>query len=252
MSVTKRVAAVTGASSGIGRAVALGLAAEGYHVAVIARRKEQLEETAALAGAAASRMLAVPGDVSDPASVKASFDRVAAAFGRLDLLFNNAGVVLRATPLEDISPEDWRKVIDINLNGSFYCAQAAVRIMKQQDPKGGRIINNGSISALVPRLRGIAYTASKHAITGLTKSISLEGRDYDISCCQINLGNATIERTAQMEKGMLQPDGTMKPEPRMSIDSIVKSILFMASLPLTESVPNLTIMPNKMPFLGRG
>jgi NAD(P)-dependent dehydrogenase (short-subunit alcohol dehydrogenase family) len=252
MSEAGKVALVTGASSGIGRAVAVALAAEGCRVAVTARRRERLEETASLARGVSSRMLVIPGDVCDPDSVDDVFSRVERAFGRLDLLFNNAGVSMHAKALEDISPEDWRKVIDTNLTGTFLCSRAAFRIMKRQTPPGGRIINNGSVSARVPRMRGSAYAASKHAVTGLTKAMSLEGREYDISCCQIDIGNAAVQRTAFMERGMLQADGSVRPEPRMNMDSVVRAVLFMASLPNTESVPSLTILPNGMPFLGRG
>ncbi len=252
MSETKRVAVVTGASSGIGRAVALALAADGFCVAVTARREAELKETVSLAGSNASRMLPLPGDVTDAASVKALFEATVTAFGRVDLLFNNAGVSVSTRPLEEISPEDWRRVIDTNLTGSFLCAQAAFRVMKAQNPKGGRIINNGSISAHVPRMCGAAYTASKHAVTGLTKSLSLEGREHDISCCQIDIGNAAIPRTKRMEEGMLQADGSRRPEPRMDVELVAQTVVYMAGLPNGISVPSLVIMPNKMPFLGRG
>ncbi len=252
MDTVKKVAVVTGASSGIGRAVALALAANWYYVAIIGRREDELKETVRLAGADSARMLAVPGDVTDEGDVKKLFDAAVEQFGRVDLLFNNAGVVLPATPVEDVKAADWRRLVDINLTGSFLCAQAAFRAMKAQDPMGGRIINNGSISAHAPRFRGSAYTASKHAITGLTKALSLEGREYDISFCQIDLGNAAIARTSVMEQGMLQPDGARRPEPRMPVEIVAKTVLYLAGLPKDISVPSLVIMPNKMPFLGRG
>ena len=252
MGEMEKVALVTGASSGIGQAVAIALAQNGFNVVITARRKEKLEDSIALAGAASKRIVAIPGDVTDPDAVKAVFDQAEQTFGRLDLLFNNAGSNIPATPLEDIAPDDWRRVIDINLTGSFFCAQAAMRIMKKQNPVGGRIINNGSAAAHVPRMRGIAYAASKHAITGLSKAISLEGREYNISCCQLDLGNVAVERNAGLEKGTLQADGTMKPEPRMHLDSVIKAILFMASLPNTDCVPTLLLTSNNMPLLGRG
>lgn len=252
MDTSKEVAIVTGASSGIGRAVALALAADGFYVAASARRQDELEKTVALAGADSARMLAVTCNVADENSVKHLFDAVIRTFGRVDLLFNNAGVTLPATPVEDMDPADWRRLIDINVTGSLLCAQAAFRVMKQQEPQGGRIINNGSISAHVPRFRACAYTTSKHAITGLTKALSLEGRDYGISCCQIDIGNAAIDRTEVMERGMLQPDGSVRPEPRMHVALVAETVLYMAKLPKEISVPSLVIMPNKMPFLGRG
>lgn len=252
MKTGKKVAVVTGASSGIGRTVTLTLAANGYSVAIIGRREDELQETARLTGAASTRLLVVPGDVTDEQDVKKLFAATVKNLGRVDVLFNNAGIVLPATPVEDINPADWRRLVDINLTGSFLCAQAAFRVMKAQTPMGGRIINNGSISAHAPRFRGTAYTASKHAITGLTKALSLEGREYDISCCQIDLGNAAIARTTVMEQGMLQADGTKKPEPRMDVDVVAQTVLYMAGLPKDVSVPSLVIMPNKMPFLGRG
>jgi NAD(P)-dependent dehydrogenase (short-subunit alcohol dehydrogenase family) len=252
MTEKEKVAVVTGASSGIGQAVAIALAQNGFRVVITARRKERLERSIALAGAAADRMLSIPADVADHEAVKAVFERTEQAFGRLDLLFNNAGSNIPATPMEDIAANDWRRVIDVNLTGSFFCAQAAMRIMKKQTPMGGRIVNNGSAAAHVPRMRGIAYAASKHAITGLTKAISLEGREFDISCCQLDLGNVAVERNTGLEKGTLQADGTMKPEPRMHVDSVIKAILFMASLPNTVSVPTLLLTDNKMPLLGRG
>ena len=252
MDTVKKVAVVTGASSGIGRCVAHMLAANGHSVAIIGRRADELQETVRLAGADADRILAVPGDVTNEADVKRLFDAAVETFGRVDVLFNNAGVVMRGTPVEDIDPAKWRHVVDVNVTGSFLCAQAAFRVMKAQSPVGGRIINNGSIAAHTPRFLGIAYTASKHAITGLTKSLSLEGRAYDISCCQIDLGNAAIPRTKDMEEGMLQADGSRKPEPRMPVEIVAQTVLYLVGLPNEISVPSLVIMPNKMPFLGRG
>jgi NAD(P)-dependent dehydrogenase (short-subunit alcohol dehydrogenase family) len=252
MDTVKKVAVITGASSGIGRAAALAFAAEGYCVAIIGRRGDDLKETIRLAGENSARMLAVTGDVTDERDVKKLFAAAVQDFGRVDVLFNNAGIVLPDTPVEDVNPSDWRRLVDVNVTGSFLCAQAAFRVMKSQNPMGGRIINNGSISAHAPRLRSSAYTTSKHAITGLTKALSLEGRAYDISCCQIDLGNAAIDRTLVMERGMLQADGSIKPEPRMPVDVVAKTLLYMAGLPRDVSVPSLVIMPNKMPFLGRG
>ena len=228
--------------------------ADGYCVTISGLREDEneLKETARLAGVDLTRMLAVPGDVTDEHDVKKLFDATLQHFGRVDLLFNNAGVFLPATPVEDIKPSDWRKLVDINLTGSFLCAQAALRVMKVQDPMGGRIINNGSVAAHAPRFRGAAYATSKHAITGLTRALSLEGREYNISFCQIDLGNTASPRTNYMEQGMLQPDGNKKTEPRMSLDIVAKTVLFLAGLPNDISVPSLIIMPNKQPFLGRG
>ncbi len=248
----KKVAVVTGASSGIGRAVALALAADWYYVTVFARRMDELEETIALAGGDSARMRAVAGDVADETCVRELFDTTVREFGRLDLLFNNAGVNLKPTPIEEVDPADWQRVFDTNVKGSFLCAQAAFRIMKAQDPKGGRIINNGSIAAHTPRLYGAAYTSAKHAVNGLTKSLSLEGREHDISCCQIDIGNAAVSRTDVTEVGMPQADGSLRPEPRMSVDLVAKTVMYMAHLPKEICVPTLAILPNKMPFLGRG
>jgi NAD(P)-dependent dehydrogenase (short-subunit alcohol dehydrogenase family) len=245
-----KTAVVTGAGSGIGRASAVALAKEGWSVALAGRRKDALDETAKLCGSAET--IAVPTDVGDPASVKALFDRVKEAFGRLDLLFNNAGTGAPAVELDELKWEQWKAVVDANLNGSFLCAQQAFAIMKSQKPMGGRIINNGSISAHAPRPMSIAYTSTKHAVTGLTKTISLDGRKYDIACCQIDVGNAETPLAARMAKGVPQADGSVRPEPLMDVDHVARSIVFMAGMPLDANVQFLTVMATKMPFVGRG
>jgi len=242
---------VTGAGRGIGRAVALALLHEGYAVALAGRRREALEETAAAAGPDAGRALVVPADVADPASVAALFAAVRERFGRLDLLFNNAGMG-SGTPFEDLAYEIWSQVVAVNLTGAFLCAQAAYRLMKEQRPRGGRIINNGSISAHAPRPNSAPYTATKHAITGLTKSISLDGRAYDIACGQIDIGNAATPMTERMTRGVLQANGTTMVEPRMDVAHVASAVLYMASLPLDANVQFLTVMATKMPFVGRG
>jgi NAD(P)-dependent dehydrogenase (short-subunit alcohol dehydrogenase family) len=247
-----KVAVVTGAGSGIGRAVALALLGDGYAVTLAGRREEPLQETAAAAGEAAPRALVVPTDISDPASVRALFDKTKEAFGRLDLLFNNAGIGAWATPLEELPYEDWKAAVDINLSGAFLCTQEAFRLMKAQDPQGGRIINNGSISADRPRPNSAPYTATKHAITGLTKSTSLDGRKYDIACGQIDIGNAATEMTAGMAEGATQADGSKAVEPRMDAAHVASAVLYMASLPLDVNVQFMTIMATKMPYIGRG
>ena len=247
-----KVAVVTGAGSGIGRAVALALLGDGYAVALAGRRQGPLQETAAAAGEATPRALAAPTDISDPASVRALFDKTKAAFGRLDLLFNNAGIGAWATPLEELPYEDWKAAVDINLSGAFLCTQEAFRLMKAQDPQGGRIINNGSISADRPRPNSAPYTATKHAITGLTKSTSLDGRKYDIACGQIDIGNAATEMTAGMAEGATQADGSKAIEPRMDVAHVASAVLYMASLPLDVNVQFMTIMATKMPYIGRG
>ncbi|MFN3522114.1 MAG: SDR family oxidoreductase [Phenylobacterium sp.] len=247
-----KVALVTGAGSGIGRAAALALHAAGYAVALAGRRAEALEETAALAADGAERLLCAPADVSDPASVEALFAAVDARFGRLDVLFNNAGSGAPPVPLEDLSLEAWRRVVDVNLTGAFLCTQAAFRLMKDQDPRGGRIINNGSISAHSPRPRSAAYTATKHAITGLTKSTSLDGRAYDIACGQIDIGNAATPMTRAMSQGVPQADGRLAPEPVMDVSAVAEAVVFMAGLPLEANVQFMTVMATKMPFIGRG
>jgi NAD(P)-dependent dehydrogenase (short-subunit alcohol dehydrogenase family) len=245
------VAVVTGAGTGVGKAVALALLREGYAVALAGRRKEQLEE-AVREGGASAKALAVPTDVTDPASVKALFAKVKESFGRLDLLFNNAGTGAPAIPFEDLSFEQWKTVVDTNLTGSFLCAQEAFRMMKAQMPQGGRIVNNGSISAHTPRPLSAPYTSTKHAITGLTKSLALDGRPYDIACGQVDIGNAATPMTERMTAGVLQPDGSKKPEPRMDPAHVASAVVYMASLPLEANVLFMTVMATKMPFVGRG
>jgi NAD(P)-dependent dehydrogenase (short-subunit alcohol dehydrogenase family) len=251
-SATAKAAIVTGAGSGIGRAVSLALLRAGWSVGLAGRRAEALGETVSLAGAAAGRALAHPTDVADPASVAALFDAAKARFGRLDLLFNNAGTGAPPVPLEDLSVEHWKRVVDINLTGAFLCTQAAFRLMKDQDPRGGRIINNGSISAHVPRPRSVAYTATKHAITGLTRSTQLDGRAYDIACGQIDIGNAGTEMTRAMSKGVMQADGSIAAEAVMDVSAVADAVLYMAGLPLEANVQFMTVMATKMPFIGRG
>jgi NAD(P)-dependent dehydrogenase (short-subunit alcohol dehydrogenase family) len=248
---TTRTALITGAGSGIGRAVALALAQEGYAVVLAGRRPEALEATAAMAPAGA-RTLAVATDITDPASVKALFEAAQNAFGRLDLLFNNAGTGAPPVPLEDLPFDQWKRVVDTNLTGVFLCTQAAIRLMKAQDPRGGRIINNGSISAHSPRPNSAPYTATKHAITGLTKSTALDGRAHDIACGQIDIGNAATEMTARMSRGVPQANGELAVEPTMDVSAVARAVVYMASLPLDANVPFLTVMATKMPFIGRG
>jgi NAD(P)-dependent dehydrogenase (short-subunit alcohol dehydrogenase family) len=250
MSSSAKVAIVTGAGSGIGKQVAIALAREGYAIALAGRRKEPLEATAAEVKESAA--LIVPTDVSDPASVKALFDRTREKFGRLDLLFNNAGVGARPLPLEDLPYEQWKKVIDINLNGAFLCTQHAFRVMKAQQPQGGRIINNGSISAHAPRPNSAPYTASKHGMSGLTKATSLDGRKYNIACGQIDIGNAATEMTARMGQGVPQANGTIEVEPTFDANHVARAVIYMASLPLDANVLFLTVMATAMPFVGRG
>jgi NAD(P)-dependent dehydrogenase (short-subunit alcohol dehydrogenase family) len=247
-----RVAVITGAGSGIGRAAALALGREGYAVVLAGRRREPLEATAAEGTAAGARTLVVLTDVGDPSSVRALFDRTRETFGRLDLLFNNAGRSAPPVPLEDVPYEEWRSVLDTNLTGAFLCTQEAIRLMKSQQPRGGRIINNGSISAHVPRPNSAPYTATKHAITGLTKSTSLDGRKYDIACGQIDIGNAGTEMTAGMAQGAPQADGSIEVEPTMDVQHVARAIVYMASLPLEANAQFLTVMATKMPFIGRG
>jgi len=247
-----KTAIVTGAGSGIGRATALALVREGYSVVLAGRRPEALAATAAQAGADRERALVVPTDVTDPASVAALFEATKQAFGRLGLLFNNAGTGARAVPLEELSVEEWRRVIDVNLTGAFLCTREAFRLMKDQSPRGGRIINNGSISAYTPRPNSAPYTAAKHAITGLTKSAALDARNYDIAVGQIDIGNADTEMTARMKAGVLQADGSVAPEPTMDVAHVAAAVVYMASLPLDANVLFMTVMATKMPFVGRG
>jgi NAD(P)-dependent dehydrogenase (short-subunit alcohol dehydrogenase family) len=242
--MTSKIALVTGAGSGIGRAVSLALSAAGFSVVLAGRRKEELEKTAAQG----KNMLAVPTDVTNPESVKALFSRLE----RLDLLFNNAGMGAPAIPMEELTFEQWTAVVNVNLTGAFLCAQHAMRLMKTQTPRGGRIINNGSISATTPRPNSAPYTATKHAITGLTKSISLDGRAFDIACGQIDIGNAATEMTERMANGILQANGSMMVEPRMDVRHVADAIVYMASLPLDANVQFITVMATKMPLAGRG
>jgi len=251
MEAHTKVALVTGAGSGIGRHSALALAQAGYGVALAGRRQDALEETAALAGTDA-RMLPVSTDVGDPQAVDALFTQVAEHFGRLDVLFNNAGGGAPTVPLEDLEYEQWQQVVAVNLTGSFLCTQAAFRIMKDQDPRGGRIINNGSVSAAAPRPNSAPYTATKHAITGLTKSTSLDGRKYDIACGQIDIGNTATDMTQRMSDGVPQADGSKLVEPRFDVEHVARAVVQMAELPLDTNVLFMTIMATKMPFVGRG
>jgi NAD(P)-dependent dehydrogenase (short-subunit alcohol dehydrogenase family) len=252
MDSTGKTAIVTGAGSGIGRATALALLGEGYAVVLAGRRPEALAETVVLAGPAGPRTLAIPTDVTDPASVRALFEATERAFGRLDLLFNNAGTGAPAVPLEDLTVAQWRRVLDVILTGAFLCTREAFRLMKGQDARGGRIINNGSISAHAPRPDSAPYTAAKHAITGLTKSTALDGRKYDIACGQIDIGNADTEMTARMRGGVPQADGSIAAEPTMDVGLVARAVVYMASLPLDANVLFLTVMATKMPFVGRG
>ena len=247
-----KVALVTGAGSGIGRAVSLALQSDGYSVVLAGRRGEELEKTAAQAKRSDARMLVVPTDVRKPGEVRVLFSRTKEAFGRLDLLFNNAGIGTPALPMEDLTFEQWTAAVDVNLTGALLCAQEAIKVMKTQEPRGGRIINNGSISAHTPRPNSAPYTATKHAITGLTKCISLDGRKYDIACGQIDIGNAATEMTERMAAGIAQPDGTLRVEPRMDLKHVCDAVLYMANLPLEANVQFMTVMATKMPLVGRG
>ena len=251
MASHNKVAVVTGAGTGIGKAVSLALLKDGYRVALAGRRKEPLEKAVAESGAGA-RALAVPTDVSDAQSVRALFAKVKEAFARLDVLFNNAGIGAPGVPMEDLTFDQWKAVVEINLTGVFLCTQEAIKLMKSQDPKGGRIINNGSISAHAPRPNSAPYTATKHAVTGLTKSTSLDGRKYDIACSQIDIGNAHTELAARMANGVPQANGTIAVEPLMDVNHVASAVLYMASLPLDANAQFLTIMATKMPFVGRG
>jgi len=251
MTAPGRVAIVTGAGTGIGKAAALALLSEGYGVALAGRRRELLEKTASESGAG-ERALVVPTDVAEPAAVRALFAKTKEAFGRLDVLFNNAGMGAPAVPLEDLTYEKWKQVVDVNLTGMFLCTQEAFRIMKSQEPRGGRIINNGSISAHAPRPNSAPYTATKHAVTGLTRSTALDGRKHDIACSQIDVGNARTELAARMAKGVLQADGTVAIEPLMDVEHVGRVVAHLAGLPLDVNVLFMTIMATKMPFVGRG
>jgi NAD(P)-dependent dehydrogenase (short-subunit alcohol dehydrogenase family) len=252
MNAHDKVAIVTGAGSGIGKAVAMAFLQEGYRVALAGRRQEALAQAVAEAKASAEQALAVPTDVRDPASVSALFAKTKEAFGRLDVLFNNAGISAGGTLLEDLTYEQWKAVVDTNLTGAFLCTQEAFKIMKSQDPRGGRIINNGSISASAPRPNSAPYTSTKHAISGLTKSTALDGRKYDIACGQIDIGNALTEATARMPQGVPQANGSVAAEPVMDVQDVARAVLYMASLPLEANVLFMTVMATKMPFVGRG
>jgi NAD(P)-dependent dehydrogenase (short-subunit alcohol dehydrogenase family) len=251
MAAAKRVALVTGAGSGIGKSAALALLKNGYHVALVGRRKDMLEKTAAESGAK-DRTLVLPADITKDEQVKEVFARTKSAWGRLDVLFNNAGMGAPAVPMEELPISKWREVVDLNLTAMFMCIQEAIRIMKAQEPKGGRIINNGSISAHAPRPMSVAYTATKHAVTGLTKCVSLDGRKHDIACGQIDIGNALTDLAARMANGVPQADGSVRPEPLMDVKHVGEAVLQMANLPLDVNVQFMTIMATKMPFVGRG
>ena len=250
MSQPNKIAIVTGAGSGIGRAVAIALFNDGWSIVLAGRREKQLIETANACDV--NRTLVVPTDINIPESVQHLFSQTIKTFGRLDLLFNNAGINAPAKPFEELTLQDWQRVINTNLTGAFLCTQEAFKIMKHQDPKGGRIINNGSLSAHVPRPHSAPYTASKHAVTGLTRSISLDGRAFNIACGQIDIGNASSEMTKKIEEGVLQADGSQKIEPTMKVEDVGRAVAYMASLPLDTNIPFLTIMANQMPYMGRG
>lgn len=252
MNAGRKVAIATGVGSGVGRATAIALLKEGYQVALAGRRAERLQQSVAASGFPETRALAVPTDVSDPASVRALFARTRATFGRLDLLFNNAGVSAPAIPFEDLSMAQWQAAVNTNLTGPFLCAQEAFRMMKAQTPQGGRIINNGSVSAHSPRPLSAPYTATKHAVTGLTKSLALDGRKYNIACGQVNIGNAATEMAAKLADGALQANGTVAPEPLMDVECVARAVVHMASLPLEANILFLTVMATTMPFVGRG
>jgi NAD(P)-dependent dehydrogenase (short-subunit alcohol dehydrogenase family) len=252
VSTPEKVAVVTGAGSGIGKAVTIALLKEGYAVALAGRRAEALDQAVIESGVREVQALVVPTDVTDPDSVRALFARTQEAFGRLDLLFNNAGISAPGKPLEDLTVDEWRLVVDTNLTGAFLCTQQAFALMKSQNPRGGRIINNGSISAHVPRPNSAPYTATKHAITGLTKSTSLDGRKYDIACGQIDIGNAATEMSARMATGVPQADGAVAVEPLMDVSHVARAVVYMASLPLSANVQFMTVMATRMPFVGRG
>jgi NAD(P)-dependent dehydrogenase (short-subunit alcohol dehydrogenase family) len=252
MTANGKVAMVTGAGSGIGRAVALALTSAGYSVVLAGRRASELERTAAMAAPSGGKALSVPTDVGKSASVRALFTRTQQEFGRLDVLFNNAGISAPGVAMEDLTYQQWIAVVDVNLTGAFLCSQEAIKVMKAQQPRGGRIINNGSISAHAPRPNSAPYTATKHAITGLTKCISLDCRKYDIACGQIDIGNAATEMTERMTAGVPQANGTTMVEPRMDVRHVAEAVLFMANLPLDANIQFMTVMATKMPFIGRG
>ncbi len=250
--LSRRVAIVTGAGSGIGRAVALALLEDGYAVTLAGRRVAALEDTVARSSAAAANALIVPADVTRPESVRELFATTVATFGRVDVLFNNAGINVPSVPIDELTVEQWQSVVDTNLTGPFLCTREAFAVMKRQEPRGGRIINNGSISAYAPRPHSAPYTATKHAITGLTKSTALDGRQHDIACGQIDIGNAATEMTERMAQGILQANGQVMVEPRVDLIHVAKAVVYMAGLPLDANVQFMTVMATKMPFIGRG
>lgn len=252
MAERRKVAVVTGAGTGIGRAVAVALFDAGFDLVLAGRRQSLLDETAALCAHDQGRVLALTTDVADANAVEALFAKAETDFGRVDVLVNNAGLSAPAIPFDELTPQQWQGVVDVNLTGAFLCAQGAFRVMKRQRPMGGRIINNGSISAAVPRPRSAPYTATKHGLTGLTKSISLDGRAFDIACSQIDIGNAATDMTEPMAAGAYQADGSIKPEPRMDLSHVAEAVVYMANLPLSANVQFLTLMATKMPFIGRG
>ena len=252
MTTHNKVAVITGGGTGIGKATALAFVKDGYRVVITGRRAEPLDETIKEAGVDSSRMIGVPTDVGNPDAVKALFAKTKAAFGRIDVLFNNAGQNAPGVAFEDLPWEKWKSVVDTNLNGMFLCAQEAFKMMKDQDPRGGRIINNGSISAHTPRPDSAPYTSTKHAVSGLTRTISLDGRKYDIACCQVDVGNAMSELAARMAKGVKQANGTIAPEPMITTDDVARSVLFMASQPPEVNIYHLMVMATKMPYAGRG
>jgi NAD(P)-dependent dehydrogenase (short-subunit alcohol dehydrogenase family) len=250
METPARIAVITGAGSGIGRASALALIEAGFTAVLAGRRREMLEETASLAKE--GHTLVVPTDIAVPAQIAALFDKVEQTYGRVDLLFNNAGISTRGIPFEDLTLEQWSNVVAVNLTGSFLCAQHAFRLMKAQEPQGGRIINNGSVSAHVPRRHSTPYVATKHALTGLTRSLSLDGRAYNIACGQIDIGNAATSRNEDTARGRLQPTGRVEAEPRMDVEHVARGVVYMATLPLDANVQFMTVMATKMPYIGRG
>lgn len=252
MTKNNKIALATGAGSGIGRAAALRLQAAGYDVVLAGRRKSALEKTAAMTEAGSGRTMVVPTDVSQPASVNSLFEKIRSELGRLDVLFNNAGLNAPGIPIEDLPFETWTSIVNVNLTGAFLCAQAAFRLMKEQTPRGGRIINNGSIAATAPRPNHVPYTATKHAITGMTKCFALDGRKYDIACSQIDIGNAATEMTERMNDGVMQANGALMVEPRMDLRHVADAVLYIANLPLEANVLFMTIMATKMPLVGRG